>query len=569
MKDPWEQAVRRFLTETGGDLSSLLWPDARVRCPDGQWSRASRLRKHLRRLRGARVEVLRLHPRDLRSEVLVEWQGHEGWFWPTQASMRVRASLDWQGRADQLGVVAIRLREVVRTAGARTRRLGTSARTPWGWSRDAYLRNREFEGWWDRLRDQGYEVRWGTLDTPIQVEGRLPAGPEFYFRCRGEECSLEVYPTGAPLLGPDPPPLWSGEESRPEWGPFHAGYLACSEAERVFQDLVRRHDEASRTLRRDLARALHTMASAEWTGPHAPQVLALNLLDLGRRGSAYLGDAETGPLDGVLALLENPERYPCDAWRGLKGLQELRSACTAALEVLCWPVEDLNPLTVPQDWSYVKDLELVQWALAGGAVWKVVVERLSPWRADPAAVREVAMALEEGRCPGWLGARLLGALRDEASGAPLLQLLEQDVPEAGPALASALGRGAELVLVEALERARSPRMRRAIAEGLARVGAIPAVVQSRAFSTRVAWAAAAAGPDPVALQGMMESSDPRVRHFALQILAEWAQLSRDVKPEAWKHLELFSAFFEPRRQQVEALVKQTRPSRLLRRRLGV
>lgn len=63
--------------------------------------------------------------------------------------------------------------------------------------------------------------------------------------------------------------------------------------------------------------------------------------------------------------------------------------------------------------------------------------------------------------------------------------------------------------------------------------------------------------------------DPRVRHFALQILAEWAQLSRDVKPEAWKHLELFSAFFEPRRQQVEALVKQTRPSRLLRRRLGV
>ena len=86
------------------------------------------------------------------------------------------------------------------------------------------------------LRQEGFRVRWTCLVYPVQLEGRLPSGERFYFRCRGEQCSLSVAGAkGDPVRAPS----WEKDVTRWDWP--DAGSLPAAEAERVLRELVALH----------------------------------------------------------------------------------------------------------------------------------------------------------------------------------------------------------------------------------------------------------------------------------------------------------------------------------------
>lgn len=44
----------------------------------------------------------------------------------------------------------------------------------------------------ERLRAEGIRARFTCLMVPVQLEGHLPSGESFYFRCRYSTCSLGI-----------------------------------------------------------------------------------------------------------------------------------------------------------------------------------------------------------------------------------------------------------------------------------------------------------------------------------------------------------------------------------------
>lgn len=84
-----------------------------------------------------------------------------------------------------------------------------------------------------KLRSEGFRVRWTCMMAPIQLEGHLPSGERFYFRCRHSRCSLSIAPKGGdPIMKP----IWHQEISR--WGEHDAGSLEAEEAEAVLRELL-------------------------------------------------------------------------------------------------------------------------------------------------------------------------------------------------------------------------------------------------------------------------------------------------------------------------------------------
>lgn len=77
-----------------------------------------------------------------------------------------------------------------------------------------------------RLRAQGFEVEVTAYAAPVQLEGRVPSGPRFYYRCRWETCTLGVG-------GDDPADVAEWEGERFLEGEYSAGHLAPAEAVRV------------------------------------------------------------------------------------------------------------------------------------------------------------------------------------------------------------------------------------------------------------------------------------------------------------------------------------------------
>jgi hypothetical protein len=84
-----------------------------------------------------------------------------------------------------------------------------------------------------RLRSEGFRVRWTSPTAPVQLQGHLPSGEAFYFRCRWSSCSLSIAPRG---IDPIRTPAWHEEDSR--WGAYEAGSLEADEAEAVFRELL-------------------------------------------------------------------------------------------------------------------------------------------------------------------------------------------------------------------------------------------------------------------------------------------------------------------------------------------
>lgn len=95
------------------------------------------------------------------------------------------------------------------------------------WLREESVR---YDGLADRLRAEGFTI--GRCDgfVPVQIEGTLPDGRPFYFRCRYTHCSLGV--DGDPVAEPD------RYVERDGWEDFEAGWLSAEEAERVFRELL-------------------------------------------------------------------------------------------------------------------------------------------------------------------------------------------------------------------------------------------------------------------------------------------------------------------------------------------
>lgn len=84
-----------------------------------------------------------------------------------------------------------------------------------------------------RLRAEGFRVRLTCPITPVQLEGRLPSGERFYFRCRGDTCALHI----APRRGdPVSQPTWSQVVSR--WDEHEASSLTAEEVEPVLRELL-------------------------------------------------------------------------------------------------------------------------------------------------------------------------------------------------------------------------------------------------------------------------------------------------------------------------------------------
>jgi hypothetical protein len=85
-----------------------------------------------------------------------------------------------------------------------------------------------------KLRAEGFRVRWTCMMAPVQLQGHLPSGEAFYFRCRHSRCSLSIAPKG---VDPVTQASWQGEVSR--WGQHEAGSLEAEEAEAVFRELLK------------------------------------------------------------------------------------------------------------------------------------------------------------------------------------------------------------------------------------------------------------------------------------------------------------------------------------------
>jgi hypothetical protein len=83
------------------------------------------------------------------------------------------------------------------------------------------------------LQAEGWLAKVTCHAAPVQVEGRLPVGPLFYFRARHDEVLLAVG-------GPDPAdaPEWEGSEPHHE-----ASYLPAQEGLAIIRHLAKRYDD--------------------------------------------------------------------------------------------------------------------------------------------------------------------------------------------------------------------------------------------------------------------------------------------------------------------------------------
>jgi hypothetical protein len=91
----------------------------------------------------------------------------------------------------------------------------------------------EFRVMLDRLRVEGYRVRATCQAAPVQLEGFLPSGEAFYFRCRWETCRLDVAPANS---HPIREPAWQRSITR--WHQYDASCLDSDETESVLRELV-------------------------------------------------------------------------------------------------------------------------------------------------------------------------------------------------------------------------------------------------------------------------------------------------------------------------------------------
>ncbi|MBI4316938.1 MAG: hypothetical protein HY675_00490 [Chloroflexi bacterium] len=89
-----------------------------------------------------------------------------------------------------------------------------------------------------KLRAEGFRISFHTSMVPIQLQGHLPSGEAFYFRCRYDTCSLRVAPA---KKNPVTESTWEASVSR--WDQFEAGSLEADEAEAVFRELLASYRE--------------------------------------------------------------------------------------------------------------------------------------------------------------------------------------------------------------------------------------------------------------------------------------------------------------------------------------
>lgn len=85
-----------------------------------------------------------------------------------------------------------------------------------------------------QLRPLGVAARLITVAAPVQLEGILDSGEDFYFRCRYDACELSVG-------GEDPAtvPKWSAEVRR--WRETEASHLTPEDASAVLRELLDRY----------------------------------------------------------------------------------------------------------------------------------------------------------------------------------------------------------------------------------------------------------------------------------------------------------------------------------------
>lgn len=217
----------------------LLWPDLRYRQPDGRWVGLEELVAGLRRQfdtfesveTSSEILELRAMPWGARTRIQQEIRmaAPVFFFWKVVWDVRRTSWQDWEERNGELRVREVRvMQEEVRRNG---RLVDPYRRRFLGGARDEERRAREFEDWWDTLREQGYRLDQATSLGRVWMAGLLPNGLEFEFQCQREACELEIYEPPA-----DGPPLWSGD-----WGCLDsrtASGLAAGEVATVFEHLL-------------------------------------------------------------------------------------------------------------------------------------------------------------------------------------------------------------------------------------------------------------------------------------------------------------------------------------------
>ncbi|MEU4704365.1 hypothetical protein [Nonomuraea dietziae] len=92
----------------------------------------------------------------------------------------------------------------------------------------------EADAAWQRLlsdlRSWGWEIEITGFAAPIQLEGALPSGDRFYYRCRWDTCSLDIG-------GDDPAAVADWTHEQIVEGDHAASYLRPDEAVRILLDL--------------------------------------------------------------------------------------------------------------------------------------------------------------------------------------------------------------------------------------------------------------------------------------------------------------------------------------------
>ncbi|MGW6501237.1 hypothetical protein [Nonomuraea angiospora] len=92
----------------------------------------------------------------------------------------------------------------------------------------------EADAAWQRLlpelRSQGWTIEITGFAAPIQLEGALPSGDRFYYRCRWDTCSLDIG-------GDDPAALANWTREQIVEGEYAASYLHPDKAVRILLDL--------------------------------------------------------------------------------------------------------------------------------------------------------------------------------------------------------------------------------------------------------------------------------------------------------------------------------------------
>ncbi|MFI9724423.1 hypothetical protein ACIHFE_33135 [Streptomyces sp. NPDC052396] len=142
-----------------------------------------------------------------------------------------------------------------------------------------------------RLHDAGWDAEVTCAVSPVQIEGSLPSGEPFYFRCRRQNCDLGVG-------GEDPvcAPEWSGDvdvESE-----HSAGYLHPDDALDILREL---HDRWLAERIKEKLDALSRMTAEHMALPFPPGFRGLDaegrdmvMLDAGAYG--YATSVLKGPL---------------------------------------------------------------------------------------------------------------------------------------------------------------------------------------------------------------------------------------------------------------------------------